>query len=168
MLFRFGACFLILGVIAGVPVGMNLLFAFLSTGGVAMSNLQSVAPGLLLWSVVVTALIWTGTGSIQQRRWARAIVLSVSGISIVFSALTLIAMSFLHAAVPAVMTTPPRRAGRAAAAGADGYEGLLTAALILLFGIVLPLVTFLAAAYVLYVRRLILQPGAPPTARQRD
>ena len=152
LLFGFGVFLIILGCMVGATGGFAGLLLVLDSRPTSPRELLGEAPAFLLWAVVVTGLIWTGIGSIRLRRWARAVVLSASGVSVSLSAVTLLVMAFLHATMPPVATPLQRRGRGRAGAGAravaasatDDWNTPLLAGLILVFGLVLPLVVFLA------------------------
>lgn len=75
-LIGFGICVILLGVFFALMVPISLLgqFAVARQSGGAM-NAAVVAPGLLLFTALAGGCVCLGVGSIQAKRWARALLL---------------------------------------------------------------------------------------------
>jgi hypothetical protein len=97
----FGILTLLLGSLAGLLVPLMLvgqLTAARTNPGSA--NVAAMVPAMAVYGVLAVALIWLGIGSIQARRWARALLLIFSWSWLVMGIFTLIGMAFL---IPTVL-----------------------------------------------------------------
>ena len=75
----FGAVQILVGVCCAALVPLSLLAQQLGTiGGVSSSDPRSAIPVMVVYSVLATAFVWLGIGSIRARRWARELSLSLS------------------------------------------------------------------------------------------
>src|SRR5687768_775749 len=112
VMFGFGVVLIVFGGFIGLVGGLLLLDFVVANRPSSPAELRDIAPAFLAWAVVVTAMIWTGIGSVRRRRWARVVVLSVSGMLISLGVITLLVMIVLHVtAPPSLMTYPPRGGG---------------------------------------------------------
>jgi len=104
-LLLFGILEILLGVLcllmAGVMVIGQMMLAR-STGTPA--SLQMIIPGMLLYAGLAVAFVWLGIGSIQCRRWARALVLVFAGVWLCMGLLMVPMMAWL---MPKILASAP-------------------------------------------------------------
>ena len=95
----FGILTLMLGCLSGLFVPLMVFGTILApkTPDAPPMNHATLLPGLATYALLAVALIWLGIGSIQKRRWARAILL-------IFSWSWLITGILMTAFIPYVMS----------------------------------------------------------------
>lgn len=94
-LVAFGIIQILLGIfcLLMVPLMMfGMYAASLKTESAASMNAQTMIPGLLFYVVLAVWFIWMGIGSIQARRWARALLLVTSWFWLISGLLGLVFM----------------------------------------------------------------------------
>jgi hypothetical protein len=75
----FGILTLLLGGLCGLFILLMLAGqASLARMNPAQANVAAILPAVAIYGVLAVALIWLGIGSIQARRWARALLLIFS------------------------------------------------------------------------------------------
>jgi hypothetical protein len=92
----FGILTLLLGSLAGLLVLLTLGQA--AAAGAMKTpplSVSTILPMVSIYGVLAVALIWLGIGSIQARRWARALLLIFSWSWLVMGIFVLIAMAFV-------------------------------------------------------------------------
>ncbi len=97
-LFLFGVLDILLGLLSALLfVGLVLLQLFLRTEGMAeaMGQPASNMAGALFYLFIAVFFIGVGVGTIRARRWARALMLTVSSIWLAIGVLSLISMSLI-------------------------------------------------------------------------
>ncbi len=101
----FGILTILLGCLAGLMILLMLVgqMAAARTGQVP-ANFATLLPAVCIYGVLAVALVWLGIGSIQARRWARALLLVFSWSWLVVGAIALIAMAFV---LPKVLVNLP-------------------------------------------------------------
>lgn len=94
----FGIMTLLLGCLCGlfVPLMLAGQMAAAKVPNAPPANTAAMLPGMAMYGALAVALIWLGIGSIQARRWARALLL-------IFSWSWLIMGVFMTAIMPFVM-----------------------------------------------------------------
>lgn len=101
----FGILTLLLGCLAGMFVPLMLVGQAAAARATHVPvNYATVLPGIFVYAMLAVVLIWLGIGSIQGRRWARALLLIFSWSWLVMGIFMLIAMSFI---MPKVMANLP-------------------------------------------------------------
>src|ERR1017187_4823253 len=106
-LFIFGILTLLLGCLAGLFVPL-MLFGQMAAAKVPNAppvNHASMVPGMAVYGLLAVALIWLGIGSIQARRWARALLLIFSWSWLIFGVLMTAIMPFVMS--KAMANLPP-------------------------------------------------------------
>ncbi len=101
----FGILTLLLGCLAGLFVPL-MLFGQVAAARTTHSptNLAMMLPGMAVYGLLAVALIWLGIGSIQARRWARALLLIFSWSWLLMGIVMLIVMGFV---MPKIIATLP-------------------------------------------------------------
>ena len=160
----FGVGQIILGLLAALMVPFALLGAFMSRlvpGGAGMRPAQ-VFGGILTYALLAAALLTLGIGSIQKKRWARALTLVCSWYGLVGG---ILATVLLTAVLPVTMRTALRAQQNSGAAQSPDFSTGIMAVLVTLiivfcafFLIVVPI-----AFVVFYSRKDVEQ-----TCRHRD
>src|SRR5262245_62039640 len=75
-LILFGILEILVGVLCLLMAGVMVLGQMtLARSPGAPANMQMLMPGMLFYAWIAVAMVWLGIGSIQCRRWARALVL---------------------------------------------------------------------------------------------
>ena len=81
-LVTFGIIQIVLGIFCVLMVPLMLVGAVMASshnvGSVAPMNARMMIPGLLFYVALAAWFLWMGVGSIQARRWARALLLVIS------------------------------------------------------------------------------------------
>src|ERR1035438_7524559 len=95
-LILFGILTLLLGCLAGLFVPM-MLFGQLAAARTTQvpTSFATMLPGMAVYGMLAVALIWLGIGSIQARRWARALLLIFSWSWLLMGIVALIVMGFV-------------------------------------------------------------------------
>ncbi len=102
----FGILTLLLGCLCGLFVPL-MLFGQMAAARLhpPSANTAAMLPAIVIYGGLAVALIWLGIGSIQARRWARALLLIFSWVWLVAGVVMLIVMSFVMPKVFANMAT---------------------------------------------------------------
>src|SRR5438046_2393961 len=75
----FGILTILLGCLAGLFVPLMLLGQAASAKATgASAPISAILPAMFIYGILAVALVWLGIGSIQARRWARALLLIFS------------------------------------------------------------------------------------------
>lgn len=61
----------------------------------APPRLPTMVPVIAVYGLMAVAFVWLGIGSIQARRWARAILLCLSAVALVVGVISCVAMAFV-------------------------------------------------------------------------
>jgi hypothetical protein len=110
----FGVAQIVLGLLAGLMVPLAALGAFLSrlAPGAAMRPEQYLS-GIATYAFIAAALLTLGVGSVQFKRWARALTLVVSWYWLITGILiTILMTAVLPVTMQSVMQAQQRVAGR--------------------------------------------------------
>jgi len=92
----FGVLTILLGCLAGLFVLVALLGqATAAARPAGTANFSAILPAIAVYGILAVALIWLGIGSIQFRRWARALLLIFSWSWLGVGIITLMAMAFI-------------------------------------------------------------------------
>ena len=135
----FGILTLLLGCLAGLFVPL-MLFGQVAAARTTQTptSLATLLPGMVVYGLLAVALIWLGIGSIQARRWARALLLIFSWSWLLLGIVMLIVMGFV---MPKIMANLPATAGQPAMPpGATGVVMVVMFLFLGFFFIVLPAV----------------------------
>ena len=140
-LILFGILTLLLGCLAGLFVPLMLFGqAAAAKATHTPTNFATILPGVAVYGVLAVALIWLGIGSIQARRWARALLLIFSWSWLLMGIVMLIVMAFI---MPKIMATLPTTAPAGQPAMPAAAMGVVMIVMFLFLGflfIVLPAV----------------------------
>src|SRR4051794_25240629 len=71
----FGVLTLLGGCLCALLVPLTIFAQMVAPHEGPQLNHQAMIPGVVLYAAMAIALIWLGIGSIQARRWARALLL---------------------------------------------------------------------------------------------
>jgi hypothetical protein len=160
----FGIAQIILGLLAALMVPLIALSAFMSRlapGGVAMRPGQYIS-GSLTYIFAAVALITLGIGSVQMKRWARALTLVTSWYWLIMGILV---TALLTAVLPVIMRSAMRAqenaAGAPSAEVSAGVMAVILTLVIVFFAFFLVLVPI--AFVVFYSRQDVAE-----TCRHRD
>ncbi len=77
----FGVIEILIGGLTALLIPLVLavtLFAPLAVGEGTSASFRSVVPSLVLYGLMAASFIWIGIGSVRARKWARAVMLSLS------------------------------------------------------------------------------------------
>jgi hypothetical protein len=107
----FGILTVLLGCLAGLLVLLMLSGqAMAAKTTQAPANFATILPAISVYGVLAVALVWLGIGSIQARRWARALLLIFSWSWLVLGVFMLIFMGFFMPKVLAnIQSTAPNQ-----------------------------------------------------------
>ncbi len=115
----FGVLTLLLGCLCGLFVPLMILAQTMAakTTGVT-PDYQTVLPAILTYGILAVALVWLGIGSMQARRWARALLLMFSWSWLILGVMALgvwavMAPQFLKAVSAAMPAGQPEMPGAA-------------------------------------------------------
>jgi hypothetical protein len=103
-------------------------------------GLSSVATVMIMYALTAGGFVWLGIGSILARRWARAILLCFSAVTLVGGALSCVAMAFI---LPHMFDAVAQQSQRPIQPGALIMVKALTAAFMGIVYIVIPGALFL-------------------------
>lgn len=110
-LMAFGIMTILLGCLCGLMVFFMVLGQVMMVRNPNMppSNFSAIVPGMLTYVVLAVALVWLGIGSIQVRRWARALLLIFSWSWLLMGVLGMFFMIFFIPEMTAAMSAaqPP-------------------------------------------------------------
>jgi len=81
-------------VLAGLIFALSAGFLFLSDNKITMPRIWIIAGGLMMTAIAIQRVM-LGIGSIQARRWARALVLIFSCVELVTGTLTILVLFFM-------------------------------------------------------------------------
>jgi hypothetical protein len=136
-----------------IPLALAVTLAARSVSGLDVAvDARTLAPSLAVYAVIAASFIWLGVGSIRARRWAAAVMLSLSWLWLLTGAL---AMVLLWLLMPRLQDL----AGMAELPGGAMSVALVTTSLLLGFIYVL-----LPLAFVIFYR----SPNVAATCRARD
>jgi hypothetical protein len=136
-----------------IPLALAVTVAARSVSGLDLAvDARTLAPSLAIYAVMAASFIWLGIGSIRARRWAAAVMLSLSWLWLLTGAL---AMALLWLLVPRLQDL----VGMTELPGGAMTVALVTTSLLLGFIYVL-----LPLAFVLFYR----SPNVAATCRARD
>lgn len=151
----FGAIEIAIGAFCAllIPLALAVTLAARSVSGLDMAvDVRMLAPSLAVYAVIAASFIWLGVGSIRARRWAAAVMLSLSWLWLITGALAMVAFWLL-------MPRLQDLAGVSELPGGTMTVALATTSLLLgLIYVLLPL------AFVLFYR----SPHVAATCRARD
>ena len=151
----FGIIEILIGLFCALLIPLALVVALAAPSmpelGVELEA-RTVAPSLAVYGLVAVTFIWLGIGSIRARRWAAAVMLSLSWLWLISGA---VAMASLWLLMPRLQDL----AGLAELPGGAMTVALVTTSLLLGFIYVL-----LPLAFVLFYR----SPHVAATCRARD
>jgi hypothetical protein len=137
----FGVMQIVLGLLAALLVPLAALGAFLTrfAAGAAMRPGQYIS-GMATYAVVAAVLLTLGIGSVQKKRWARALTLVISWYWLITGVLITVLMT---AVLPVTMRTVLRGQQNAAGQSAAVPAGVMA--------VILTLVIVLAAVFLILV-----------------
>jgi len=160
----FGIAQIILGLLAALMVPLIALSAFMSRlapGGVAMRPGQYIS-GSLTYIFVAAALVTLGIGSVQMKRWARALTLVTSWYWLIMG---LLVTALLTAVLPVVMRSAMRaQANAAGAPSAEVSAGVMAVILTLVIVFIAFFLILVPIAFVVFYSRK----DVAETCRHRD
>src|ERR1039457_2140959 len=138
----FGILTLLLGCLAGLFVPLILFGQMMAAKApnAPPVNHATMLRGMAVYGLLAVALIWLGIGSIQARRWARALLLIFSWSWLVMGIVMLVVMAFV---MPKIMANLPATAPAGQPAVPAAAMGAVMAVMSLFLGfffIVLPAV----------------------------
>ena len=91
----FGVAEILIGVFTALLVPLMLLALLASRsmdGGQGSMDLATVLPSTVIYALIAVLFVWIGIGSIRARRWARALMLSVSWLWLITGIMAMVAM----------------------------------------------------------------------------
>jgi hypothetical protein len=103
----FGILTIMMGCLAALLIPLMLfsqLMAAKTTG--APASFSILLPGLSIYGILAVALVWLGIGSIQARRWARALLLIFSWSWLVTGLIAVVAMAVFLPKIMANLSAP--------------------------------------------------------------
>ncbi|HEY1257035.1 MAG: hypothetical protein ABSF76_01845 [Opitutaceae bacterium] len=137
----FGILEIAIGAICGLAILLMLLGqAIASRGSNPPPGLQVLVPVIALYSLMATAFIWLGIGSILARRWARAILLCLSAVALVVG---IISCAFMAFVLPHMFDAVAQQSRTALQPAALLMMKVFTAVFMLVFYIIIPGALFL-------------------------
>lgn len=151
----FGVIEILIGLFCAllIPLALAVTLAARSVSGLDLAvDARTLAPSLAIYAVIAASFIWLGVGSIRARRWAAAVMLSLSWLWLLTGAL---AMALLWLLMPRLRDL----VGMTELPGGAMTVALVTTSLLLGFIYVL-----LPLAFVLFYR----SPDVAATCRARD
>ena len=151
----FGVIEILIGLFCAllIPLALAVTLAARSVSGLDLAiDARTLAPSLAIYTVMAVSFIWLGVGSIRARRWAAAVMLSLSWLWLLTGAL---AMALLWLLLPRLQDL----VGMTELPGGAMTVALVTTSLLLGFIYVL-----LPLAFVLFYR----SPHVAATCRARD
>jgi hypothetical protein len=161
----FGIIQVILGLLAALMIPFAMLGAFMSRlvpGGAGLRPAQ-VASGVISYALISATLITVGIGSLQSKRWARALTLVTSWYALIVGTLTTI---FVTAVLPVSIQSFMAAAQRSTRDPSSA--GLSTAVMAIILTIIILFVAFFAIlvplAFVIFYGRKDVE----LTCRYRD
>jgi hypothetical protein len=129
----FGILTLLLGGLCGLFILLMLAGqASLARMNPAQANVAAILPAVAIYGVLAVALIWLGIGSIQARRWARALLLIFSWSWLGLGIIMLIAMGFI---MPKVFANMPASGAAHQPAMPPGAMTLMMVFMFVFFGV---------------------------------
>jgi hypothetical protein len=151
----FGIIEILIGLFCALLIPAVLAVAFAAPSALALeveTDPRTLVPSLAAYSLAAVAFIWLGIGSIRARRWAAAVMLSLSWLWLISGAVAMVSLWLL-------MPRLQDLAGMAELPGGTMTLVLVTTSLLLGFIYVL-----LPLAFVLFYR----SPHVAATCRARD
>jgi len=91
----FGVAEILLGVLFALAIPLMLFAQMAAPHGPDSPPRPQIFSALTVYAVSAVALVWLGIGSILARRWARAILLSLSGAALCAGALGLVTLAII-------------------------------------------------------------------------
>lgn len=139
----FGVVQIILGLLAALMVPLVAMGAFLTrfTPGASMRPAQYIS-GMATYALIAAVLLTLGIGSVQTKRWARALTLVISWYWLITGVLiTVLMTAVLPVAMRTVLHAQQNAAGQSAALPAGVMAVILTVIIVLaaVFLIVVPI-----------------------------
>jgi len=162
-LILFGVVQIVLGLLAALMVPFAALGAALShtVPGAPATSPRQYLSGIAIYALVAGLLLTLGIGSIQMKRWARALSLVVSWYWMITGALiTVLLTAVLPVTMRTVLQVQAKSGGQSAALSATALAIILT--VIIVFAAVF-LIAIPAALVVFYSRKDVAE-----TCRHRD
>ena len=106
----FGILTLLLGCLAGLFVPLMLFGQMMAAKApnAPPVNHAAMLPGMAVYGLLAVALVWLGIGSIQKRRWARALLLIFSWSWLIMGIVMTVIMPFFMAKVFAILPPDPK------------------------------------------------------------
>ena len=136
-----------------IPLALAVTLASRTIEGLGAGlDVRTLGPSLALYAVIAVVFVWIGIGSIRARRWAAAVMLSLSWLWLISGALAMIGLWLLM----------PRIGDLAGIADLPG--GTMTLALVTTSLLVGFIYVLLPLAFVLFYR----SPNVAATCRARD
>jgi hypothetical protein len=115
----FGILTIGLGLMCGLLVGVMLLGQSLVSSRADALPFSTILPGISMYVVLAIALVWLGIGSIQARRWARALLLIFSWSWLIVGIIAIASAAFiLPGAMASAADNAAQQAGRPSPSGA--------------------------------------------------
>lgn len=103
-LILFGAFEIILGVLAALMIPMAALSLAIQPPGGAAASVRTMIPAMVMYGVLAVVFVWLGIGSIQAKRWARALMLVLSWLWLVAGVLGMLWLAVVMPAMWSGMT----------------------------------------------------------------
>ena len=129
----FGILTMLLGCLAGMLVPLMLVGQSFSARATQVPpNFAAILPAACVYGVLAVALVWLGIGSIQARRWARALLLIFSWSWLVMGIFVLIGMAFV---LPKVLGNLPSTGTANQPALPPGAMGVVMVVTFLIWGV---------------------------------
>jgi MFS family permease len=102
----FGILLIILGAMVALMIPFMLLGQFMAgrMPGMEPTPMRFLLPAVLMYLGLAVAFVWLGIGSIQCRRWARALVLIIAWMWLIMGVIGTISAGFI---MPVVFAHPP-------------------------------------------------------------
>jgi hypothetical protein len=104
----FGILLILIGAGCALMIPMMILGQLLTPSTRPVMPVRQLIPAILVYAGLATAFIWLGIGSIQCRRWARALILVFGWIWLVIG---LMSAAFLAILLPQVLAAVPTPTG---------------------------------------------------------
>jgi hypothetical protein len=139
----FGIFVILLGLFCLLMVPLSVvgqIMAAKRTG--AELDWMFILPTLLIFALMAVSLVWLGVGSIQARRWARALLLCLGGMGLCIGLITLVCVVPVLGSMDEMM----RRQGQ------EVPPGALAVAKVFAFGSILVIYVLIPGALVLFYR----------------
>jgi len=132
----FGIIQIILGLLAALMIPFAMLGAFMSrlVPGAAGMRPGQVVSGIVTYAVIAAALITLGVGSVQAKRWARALTLVTAWYGLIMGSLiTILLTAVLPVSMRSVMAQAQQNSPDAASPGLSAAVVAIIVTLIIVF-----------------------------------